>query len=85
MPVWMIEPLDIACYDAAMAKPLTDDQRSKVAEKIMDWGNYVFTGLVISQALEGRPYAVARIIVGVVIMTVAYWAAVRLLERRATL
>ncbi len=36
-----------------MARRLTQEQRGKFAEKIMDWGNIVFAGLVIAQIVPG--------------------------------
>ena len=36
-----------------MAKRLTSDQRARIAEKIMEWGNLVFAGLVIAQLVPG--------------------------------
>ena len=37
----------------AVARPLTEKQREKFAEKIMEWGNLVFIGLVIAQLVPG--------------------------------
>jgi hypothetical protein len=36
-----------------MTRRLSKEQREVVAEKIMDWGNLVFTGLVIAQLVPG--------------------------------
>ena len=36
-----------------MVRFLTNDQRGRVAEKIMEWGNLVFVGLVIVQIVPG--------------------------------
>ena len=36
-----------------MARRLSREQRGVVAEKIMEWGNLVFTGLVIAQFVPG--------------------------------
>ena len=36
-----------------MTRRLSKEQRGVVAEKIMDWGNLVFTGLVIAQFVPG--------------------------------
>jgi hypothetical protein len=36
-----------------MTRRLTRAQRVVVAEKIMEWGNLVFTGLVIAQFVPG--------------------------------
>jgi len=36
-----------------MTRRLSREQRGVVAEKIMDWGDLVFTGLVIAQFVPG--------------------------------
>ena len=36
-----------------VVRKLSREQRSVVAEKIMDWGNLVFTGLVLAQFVPG--------------------------------
>ncbi len=37
-----------------MARKLIREQRNVIAEKLMDWGNLVFTGLVIAQFVPGN-------------------------------
>jgi hypothetical protein len=61
-----------------MAQRLSDDQRKQLAEKIMDWGNLVFVGLTITQAFESVPYALGRVIVGLVVIAGAYGFALML-------
>jgi hypothetical protein len=36
-----------------MSKQFTNDQQGRIAEKIMEWGNLVFVGLVIAQIVPG--------------------------------
>ena len=38
----------------AMRRKLSKQQRSILAEKLMDWGNLVFVGLVIGQFVPSR-------------------------------
>ncbi len=36
-----------------MISRLSREQRNVIAEKLMDWGNLVFTGLVVAQFVPG--------------------------------
>ena len=36
-----------------MIGELTNKQRSLIADKVMDWGNYMFVGMVIGQLVPG--------------------------------
>ncbi len=63
-----------------MTKQLAPDQRGRVAEKIMEWGNLVFTGLVISQVVPGPPLNPAMIVIGVASIAGAYWLAVWMMK-----
>jgi len=36
-----------------MTRKLSKEQRGGIAEKIMNWGNLVFTGVVIAQLVPG--------------------------------
>ena len=64
------------CYDMkAMAKRkrLRTQQRERFAEKLMEWGNLVFTGLVIAQIVPGTgPFRLGIAAAGVFAMVVAY-------------
>ncbi len=56
-----------------MSKQLTEDQRGRIAEKTMEWGNLVFTGLVIGQFVPGTdPFHPIMILAGIVSMAGAY-------------
>ena len=55
-----------------MAKPLTADQRGRIAEKMMEWGNLVFTGLVISQVVSAQPLNVWVGAFGLILLVEAY-------------
>lgn len=59
-----------------MTKRLTGDQRGRVAEKIMEWGNLVFAGLVIGQFVSGQSVNALMTIVGIIGMLLAYLAAI---------
>jgi len=45
---------EMIIYD--VVRKLSREQRNVVAEKIMDWGNLVFTGLVLAQFVPGMPH-----------------------------
>ncbi len=60
----------------ASRRYLDKPQREKFAEKIMDWGNLVFAGLVIAQIIPGTPpFRIGVFILGIVIVISAYIAA----------
>lgn len=64
-----------------MAKPLTADQRGRIAEKMMEWSNLVFTGLVISQMVSAQPLNVWVGAFGLVLLVEAYWLAYWFMKR----
>lgn len=64
----------------ASQKQLTDMERRKIAEKIMDWGNLVFVGLAITQVFSGVPLTLVRVLVGATALAGAYWFAIRLMK-----
>ena len=70
------------CYDrACMAKKITKDQRGRVAEKVMEWGNLVFVGLVIAQFVPGTEHIQLGIIfAGLVSIITAYIFAYKILK-----
>lgn len=48
LPQGKLNPGLPICYDApTMARPMSEDQRVRFAEKIMDWGNLVFVGTAL--------------------------------------
>jgi len=56
-------------------------QRTKFAEKLMDWGNLTFAGLVIGQIVPGTaPFRVSMVFAGVVSMALAYAVAYYLMQ-----
>ena len=57
-----------------MAK-LTPDQRDRVAEKIMEWGNLAFIGLVIAQIIPGDLVDPRAAYFGVAALVGAYFVA----------
>ena len=63
-----------------MAKQLTADQSGRVAEKIMEWGNLVFIGLVITQVIPGPLSNPVIVVVGIVSIASAYLFAIRLMK-----
>lgn len=66
-----------------MKRRLSNEQRGILAEKTMDWGNLVFTGLVIAQF---RPDATSFqwlfIFAGSFVMIIAYISAVMLMKSK---
>ncbi|OGM31370.1 hypothetical protein A2630_03425 [Candidatus Woesebacteria bacterium RIFCSPHIGHO2_01_FULL_44_10] len=64
-----------------MLKQLTLDQRGRVAEKVMDWGNLVFIGLVIVQVVPGGEVNLRTALFGVVALVGAYFGANRIMIR----
>lgn len=46
----------------------------------MEWGNLVFVGLVITVVFDSVPFALARLVLGVVSLAVSYWIAIQLMR-----
>jgi hypothetical protein len=64
-----------------MVRKLRKTQVGVVAEKVMDWGNLVFTGLVIGQLVPGSsPVRWLLFSLGILCMTGAYAIAYYLLK-----
>lgn len=61
-------------------KKLSGDQRGRVGEKIMEWGNLLFAGLVIGQFVTPTPFRLSLAFVGAVGMLGAYFIAVLLMR-----
>jgi hypothetical protein len=61
-------------------KKLTIDQRGRVAEKIMELGNLAFVGLILGQALAGRPFDFRLATIGAVGILIAYFVALRIMR-----
>ena len=55
---------------------LTGDQRGRIAEKVMEWGNLMFAGLVIGQYASGVPVNSNLTILGILGMLLAYFIAI---------
>jgi hypothetical protein len=69
--------------DMHRIQPLHPEDRSRLAEKVMEWGNLVFTGLVVGQFVPGteqiRPGILTTGIMAIIgAYTVAFW----LMQRR---
>lgn len=64
-----------------MLTKLTSRQRNRVAEKVMEWGNLVFVGLVIAQLVPGterfQPELMASGLGGIIL---AYWLATLIMK-----
>jgi len=59
-----------------MLAKLTSNQRDNVAEKVMEWGNLIFVGLVIAQLVPGtEPFQPEMVISGLGGINFAYWFA----------
>jgi hypothetical protein len=63
-----------------MAKKLTSGRRDLVAEKMMEWGNLVFTGLVIAQFVPGPLSDLSLVVAGIVSLAAAYSIAIRVMR-----
>jgi hypothetical protein len=63
----------------SMSKEYVPDRRGRVAEKIMDWGNLVFAGLVVSQAFSNR-FSWSHALTGGVVFAIAYLVAVLMMR-----
>jgi len=63
-----------------MLRQLTPNQRGRVAEKIMEWGNLVFIGLVIVQIIPGPGFNWSIAGAGVVSVVGAYLIALRIVR-----
>lgn len=60
----------------AIRRRLTNEQKGRIAEKLMEWGNLVFVGLVIGQLVPGTgQLRLSLMIAGISIMIVAFIAA----------
>ena len=55
-----------------MANRLTGDQRGRVAEEIMEWGNLVFAGLVIGQFISGKELNLLFFVLGICGLIIGY-------------
>jgi len=68
----------------AKGKQLTRQQRGKFAEKLMEWGNLVFAGLVIAQIVPATgPFRLGIAVAGVLVIAVAYMVAYYIRKRGA--
>lgn len=65
-----------------MRKRLTVDQRGRMAEKVMEWGNLVFVGLVISQFISSNPIRISATITGILVFVGAYLGSYRLMTMK---
>lgn len=55
-----------------MAKPLNPEQRDRIAEKVMDFGNLAFVAMVISQFVSDG-FNLPRFILGGLLAAEAYY------------
>lgn len=61
--------------------PLTEQQRGKFAEKLMEWGILVFVGLIVAQVTPGTgPFRLGAAIAGLVTFMSAYLAAYAIMK-----
>lgn len=63
-----------------MAKRLTEDQRGRLAEKIMEWGNLAFVGLVIAQIIPPVGFSLRVTVVGILAIAGAYLIAISIMK-----
>jgi hypothetical protein len=60
---------------------MNQTRRTKFAEKLMDWGNLTFAGLVIGQIVPGTgPFRVSMVLAGITSMGLAYAVAYYLMQ-----
>lgn len=62
-----------------MKKQLTADHRGRISEKLMEWANLVFVGLVIGQVFSNRFDGVWAI-VGIVLFVAMYTIAITFMK-----
>jgi hypothetical protein len=64
-----------------VSRPAIFEQRARIAEKIMDWGNLVFVGLVIAQIVPGtNQFRLSVAVAGFLCIAISYWSAYLLLR-----
>lgn len=63
-----------------MAPELTQDDRGRIAEKIMEWGNLLFAGLVIAQLVSSADFDSLLAVLGIVGILGAYFVAYRFMR-----
>lgn len=61
-------------------KKLTLDQRGRIAEKVMEMGNLAFGGLILGQALLGKPFDPKLATIGAGWMLAAYFVALQIMR-----
>lgn len=59
------------CYAVGAMAKLTNDERGRIAEKVMEIGNLVFVALVVGQILSNRIDLLAALS-GIVVFVLAY-------------
>ncbi|MBL8049635.1 MAG: hypothetical protein JNM46_00295 [Anaerolineales bacterium] len=66
-----------------MIRKLTREERTVLAEKLMDWGNHVFIGLVIAQFVPGAsPFRFHFLVMGIVGMLMGYISGLMLMKTK---
>ena len=63
-----------------MSKQLTRDQRGRIAEKVMEWGNLIFVGMVVTQLFSDSKFNFPLAVVGIIIGIIAYIAAIIIMK-----
>lgn len=69
-------------YDDNVVKHLTQDQREKVAEKLMELGNVAAGALLFGQALSGSPFNFTLAFLGLLLLFWFYAMAFILMKWR---
>jgi len=65
-----------------MFKKLSPKFRSQLSDKIMDWANLVFAGLVVAQAISGQHFNWIIAVIGGTMFFGGYMFAYKLMEKR---
>lgn len=75
-----LQSIDRLCYaNVQMGAKLTQDQRGRVGEKIMEWGNLLFAGLVIGQLVSSAKIKPLLAGLGIAGIAGAYFVAYRIM------
>lgn len=61
-------------------RKLSKDDRGRIAEKIMELGNFIFLGLVVVQILPKESVDLKAMIVGTIVLAGAYYFSYKLMK-----
>ena len=67
-------------YDKFVSRKLSQDQRGRIAEKVMEWGNLVFVGLVVAQVISNQTIKIGPVLAGIGVFAGAYYLAYQFMK-----